>query len=67
MGSKSDWRLGVIKGIVSRKGKLSKFLEYGMWFIGLKEGRVYEVFGCLRVFLFVVGYFYRIGIYLYYE
>lgn len=67
VGSKSDWRLGVIKGTASRKGKLSKSPEHGVWLIGLKEGRVYEAFGCPRVPLPVAGHPHRIGIYLHYE
>lgn len=67
VGSKSHWRLGVIKGTVSRKGKLSKSPEQGVWLIGLKEGRGYEAFGCPRVALPVVGHPHRIGIYLHYE
>ncbi|XP_004688343.1 PREDICTED: E3 ubiquitin-protein ligase TRIM50 isoform X1 [Condylura cristata] len=67
VGSKSDWRLGVIKGTASRKGKLSKSPEHGVWLVGLKEGRVYEAFGCPRVPLPVCGHPHRIGIYLHYE
>ncbi|KAL6056266.1 hypothetical protein STEG23_020635 [Scotinomys teguina] len=67
VGSKSDWRLGVIKGTASRKGKLSKSPEHGVWLIGLKEGRVYEAFGCPRLILPVAGHPHRIGIYLHYE
>ncbi|XP_039099485.1 E3 ubiquitin-protein ligase TRIM50 isoform X1 [Hyaena hyaena] len=67
VGGKSDWRLGVIKGTASRKGKLSKSPENGVWLIGLKEGRVYEAFGCPRVPLPVAGHPHRIGVYLHYE
>ncbi|XP_010617302.1 E3 ubiquitin-protein ligase TRIM50 [Fukomys damarensis] len=67
VGSKSDWRLGVIKGTTSRKGKLSKSPEHGLWLIGLKEGRVYEAFACPRVLLPVAGHPHRIGVYLHYE
>ncbi|XP_036264890.1 E3 ubiquitin-protein ligase TRIM50 [Pipistrellus kuhlii] len=67
VGIKSDWRLGVIKGTASRKGKLSKSPEHGIWLIGLKEGRVYEAFGCPRVPLPVAGHPHRIGVYLHYE
>ncbi|XP_006971354.1 E3 ubiquitin-protein ligase TRIM50 [Peromyscus maniculatus bairdii] len=67
VGSKSDWRLGVIKGTASRKGKLSKSPEHGVWLIGLKEGRVYEAFGCPRLPLPVAGHPHRIGVYLHYE
>uniref|UniRef100_A0A8P0NF19 RING-type E3 ubiquitin transferase n=2 Tax=Canis lupus familiaris TaxID=9615 RepID=A0A8P0NF19_CANLF len=67
VGNKSDWRLGVIKGTASRKGKLSKSPENGMWLIGLKEGRVYEAFSCPRVPLPVAGHPHRIGVYLHYE
>ncbi|XP_012887223.1 PREDICTED: E3 ubiquitin-protein ligase TRIM50 [Dipodomys ordii] len=67
VGSKSDWRLGIIKGTASRKGKLSKSPEHGVWLIGLKEGRVYEAFGCPRVPLPVAGHPHRIGVYLHYE
>uniref|UniRef100_A0A8C5KX86 RING-type E3 ubiquitin transferase n=1 Tax=Jaculus jaculus TaxID=51337 RepID=A0A8C5KX86_JACJA len=67
VGSKSDWRLGVIKGTASRKGKLNKSPEHGVWLLGLKEGRVYEAFGCPRVPLPVAGHPHRIGVYLHYE
>lgn len=67
VGSKSDWRLGVIKGTASRKGKLNKSPEHGVWLIGLKEGRVYEAFGCPRLPLPVAGHPHRIGVYLHYE
>ncbi|OBS57808.1 hypothetical protein A6R68_11081 [Neotoma lepida] len=67
VGSKSNWRLGVIKGTASRKGKLSKSPEHGVWLIGLKEGRVYEAFGCPRLPLPVAGHPHRIGVYLHYE
>ncbi|XP_074184520.1 E3 ubiquitin-protein ligase TRIM50 isoform X3 [Rhinolophus sinicus] len=67
VGSKSDWRLGVIKGTASRKGKLNKSPEHGVWLIGLKEGRLYEAFGCPRVPLPVAGHPHRIGVYLHYE
>nr|XP_045364323.1 E3 ubiquitin-protein ligase TRIM50 [Camelus bactrianus] len=67
VGSKSDWRLGVIKGTASRKGKVSKSPEHGVWLIGLKEGRGYEAFGCPRVPLPVAGHPHRIGVYLHYE
>ncbi|XP_006859753.1 PREDICTED: E3 ubiquitin-protein ligase TRIM50 isoform X2 [Chrysochloris asiatica] len=67
VGSKSDWRLGVIKGTTSRKGKLNKSPEHGVWLIGLKEGRVYEAFSCPRVLLPTAGRPHRIGVYLHYE
>ncbi|XP_055964207.1 E3 ubiquitin-protein ligase TRIM50 [Sorex fumeus] len=67
VGSKSHWRLGVIKGTASRKGKLCKSPEQGVWLLGLKEGRGYEAFGCPRVPLPVAGHPHRIGIYLHYE
>ncbi|XP_040829733.1 E3 ubiquitin-protein ligase TRIM50 [Ochotona curzoniae] len=67
VGSKSDWRLGVIKGTASRKGKLGKSPEHGVWLIGLKEGRLYEAFACPRVPLPVSGHPHRIGLYLHYE
>ncbi|XP_058893217.1 E3 ubiquitin-protein ligase TRIM50 isoform X1 [Kogia breviceps] len=67
VGSKSDWRLGVIKGTASRKGKLSKSPGHGVWLIGLREGRVYEAFGCPRAPLPVAGRPHRIGVYLHYE
>nr|XP_021527906.1 E3 ubiquitin-protein ligase TRIM50 isoform X3 [Aotus nancymaae] len=67
VGSKSDWRLGVIKGTASRKGKLNRSPEHGVWLIGLKEGRVYEAFACPRVPLPVLGHPHRIGVYLHYE
>ncbi|XP_077880013.1 E3 ubiquitin-protein ligase TRIM50 isoform X2 [Ictidomys tridecemlineatus] len=67
VGSKSDWRLGVIKGTASRKGKLIKSPEHGVWLIGLKEGRLYEAFSCPRVPLPVAGQPHRVGVYLHYE
>ncbi|XP_072496339.1 E3 ubiquitin-protein ligase TRIM50 [Notamacropus eugenii] len=67
VGNKSHWRLGVIKGTASRKGKLIKSPEHGLWMIGLKEGRGYEAFQCPRVPLPVAGHPHRIGVYLHYE
>ncbi|XP_016041433.2 E3 ubiquitin-protein ligase TRIM50 [Erinaceus europaeus] len=67
VGSKSDWRLGVMRGTARRKGKLGRSPEHGMWLLGLKEGRAYEAFGCPRVALPVAGHPQRIGIYLHYE
>lgn len=67
VGGKSDWRLGVIKATASRKGKLGKSPEQGVWLIGLKEGRLYEAFAGPRVPLPVAGRPHRIGVYLHYE
>lgn len=67
VGSKSDWRLGVIKGTASRKGKLIKSPEHGVWLMGLREGRLYEAFSTPRVPLPVAGQPHRIGVYLHYE
>ncbi|XP_025051232.1 E3 ubiquitin-protein ligase TRIM50 [Alligator sinensis] len=67
VGTKSHWRLGVIKGTTSRKGKLSKSPEHGVWLIGLKEGKVYEAFNTARTTLPLTTRPQRIGIYLHYE
>uniref|UniRef100_A0A4X1UNA5 Tripartite motif containing 50 n=1 Tax=Sus scrofa TaxID=9823 RepID=A0A4X1UNA5_PIG len=50
-----------VVGTASRKGKLNKSPEHGVWLIGLKEGRVYEAFSCPRVPLPVAGHPHRIG------
>ncbi|XP_066492247.1 E3 ubiquitin-protein ligase TRIM50 isoform X2 [Tiliqua scincoides] len=67
VGPKSHWRLGVIRGTVSRKGKLSKNPEHGVWLIGLKDGKVYEAFSSPRVVLPLTARPQRIGVYLHYE
>uniref|UniRef100_A0A8C2SV18 RING-type E3 ubiquitin transferase n=1 Tax=Coturnix japonica TaxID=93934 RepID=A0A8C2SV18_COTJA len=67
VGSRNHWRVGVIKGTVSRKGKLSKSPEHGVWLIGLKDGKVYEAFSSPRVALPLTARPQRIGIYLHYE
>ncbi|ETE73719.1 E3 ubiquitin-protein ligase TRIM50, partial [Ophiophagus hannah] len=67
VGSKSHWRLGIIKGTVNRKGKLSKNPENGVWLIGLKEGKVYEAFNTSRLVLPISARPQRIGVYLHYE
>ncbi|XP_009578514.1 PREDICTED: tripartite motif-containing protein 73 [Fulmarus glacialis] len=58
---------GIIKGKVSRKGKLSKSPENGVWLIGLKEGKIYEAFSTPRATLPLTARPQRIGIYLHYE
>ncbi|NXS48032.1 TRI50 ligase, partial [Balaeniceps rex] len=67
VGTRNHWRVGIIKGTVSRKGKLSKSPENGVWLIGLKEGKVYEAFSTPRVALPLTARPQRIGIYLHYE
>lgn len=67
VGTKSHWRLGVIKGTVIRKGKLNKSPEHGVWLIGLKEGKVYEAFSSPRVVLPLSVRPQHIGVYLHYE
>ncbi|XP_074869780.1 E3 ubiquitin-protein ligase TRIM50-like [Carettochelys insculpta] len=67
VGTKSHWRLGVIKGTASRKGKLNKAPEHGVWLIGLKEGKIYEAFNSPRITLPLTARPQRIGIYLHYE
>uniref|UniRef100_A0A672UDD9 B30.2/SPRY domain-containing protein n=1 Tax=Strigops habroptila TaxID=2489341 RepID=A0A672UDD9_STRHB len=67
VGTRNHWRVGIIKGTVSRKGKLSKSPENGVWLIGLKEGKVYEAFSMPRVTLPLTTRPQRIGIYLHYE
>lgn len=67
VGSKSHWRLGIVKGTVNRKGKLSKSPENGVWLIGLKEGKVYEAFNTSRLVLPISARPQRIGVYLHYE
>ncbi|XP_064157603.1 E3 ubiquitin-protein ligase TRIM50-like [Anguilla rostrata] len=51
VAGKRKWRLGVVKGTVSRKAKLPKSPEAGVWLIGLKEGGLYEAFASPRVTL----------------
>ncbi|KFP41962.1 E3 ubiquitin-protein ligase TRIM50 [Chlamydotis macqueenii] len=67
VGTRNHWRVGIIKGTVSRKGKLSKSPENGVWLIGLKEGKVYEAFSTPRAVLPLTTRPQRIGIYLHYE
>ncbi|XP_063002535.1 E3 ubiquitin-protein ligase TRIM50 [Elgaria multicarinata webbii] len=67
VGPKSHWRLGLAKGTVSRKGKLSKGPEHGVWLVGLKEGKVYEAFSSPRVALPLSAQPRRVGVFLHYE
>ncbi|XP_061868549.1 E3 ubiquitin-protein ligase TRIM50 isoform X2 [Colius striatus] len=67
VGTRNHWRVGIIKGTVSRKGKLSKSPEHGVWLIGLKEGKVYEAFSSPRAVLPLSARPQRIGVYLHYE
>ncbi|XP_029885357.1 E3 ubiquitin-protein ligase TRIM50 isoform X2 [Aquila chrysaetos chrysaetos] len=67
VGTRNHWRVGIIKGTVSRKGKLSKSPENGVWLIGLKEGKVYEAFSTPRATLPLTTRPQRVGIYLHYE
>ncbi|NXM35926.1 TRI50 ligase, partial [Oxyruncus cristatus] len=67
VGTRNHWRLGVIRGTVSRKGKLSKSPESGVWLIGLKDGKVYEAFSSPRVPLPLTAQPRRIGLFLHYE
>ncbi|NXM07643.1 TRI50 ligase, partial [Tyrannus savana] len=67
VGTRNHWRLGVIRGTVSRKGKLSKCPESGVWLIGLKDGKVYEAFSSPRVPLPLTARPRRIGLFLHYE
>ncbi|XP_062448775.1 E3 ubiquitin-protein ligase TRIM50 isoform X2 [Rhea pennata] len=67
VGTRNHWRVGIIKGTVSRKGKLNKSPEHGVWLIGLKEGKVYEAFSTPRATLPLTTRPQRIGIYLHYE
>ncbi|XP_009949449.1 PREDICTED: LOW QUALITY PROTEIN: E3 ubiquitin-protein ligase TRIM50-like, partial [Leptosomus discolor] len=67
VGTRNHWRVGLIKGTVSRKGKLSKSPENGVWLIGLKEGKVYEAFSTPRATLPLTSRPQRIGLYLHYE
>ncbi|CAH2219738.1 E3 ubiquitin- ligase TRIM50 [Pelobates cultripes] len=67
VGSKQKWRIGVVKGTVSRKGKLIRAPDAGAWLIGLKEGRFYEAFTSPSVSLPINTRPQRIGIFLDYE
>ncbi|NWU09098.1 TRI50 ligase, partial [Cephalopterus ornatus] len=67
VGTRNHWRLGVIRGTVSRKGKLNKCPESGVWLIGLKDGKVYEAFSSPRVPLPLTARPRRIGLFLHYE
>lgn len=66
VGTKQKWRIGVVKGTVSRKGKMIRSPEAGAWLIGLKEGR-YEAFTSPSVCLPIQTRPQRIGIFLIYE
>ncbi|XP_077336736.1 E3 ubiquitin-protein ligase TRIM50 [Lithobates pipiens] len=67
VGTKPKWRIGVVKGTVSRKGKMIRAPEAGAWLIGLKEGRFYEAFTSPSVTLPINSHPQRIGIFLNYE
>ncbi|MEE6468923.1 hypothetical protein FKM82_008423 [Ascaphus truei] len=67
VGAKQKWRIGLVKGTASRKGKMVRSPEAGVWLIGLKEGRFYEAFTSPRVSLPISTRPQRIGIFLYYE
>ncbi|XP_029469530.1 E3 ubiquitin-protein ligase TRIM50 [Rhinatrema bivittatum] len=67
VGAKQKWRLGIIKGTTSRKGKLQKSPDNGVWLIGLKEGKVYEAFTNPRVVLPLTARPQKIGVFLDYE
>ncbi|XP_028662985.1 E3 ubiquitin-protein ligase TRIM50-like isoform X1 [Erpetoichthys calabaricus] len=67
VGEKIKWRLGLIKGTTSRKGKLPKNPDSGVWLIGLKEGRLYEAFANTRIPIPVTSRPSKIGIFLDYE
>ncbi|XP_068122457.1 E3 ubiquitin-protein ligase TRIM50 [Hyperolius riggenbachi] len=67
VGTKPKWRIGVVKGTVSRKGKMVRAPEAGAWLIGLKEGRLYEAFTSPSVVLPISSRPQRIGIFLNYE
>ncbi|KAM3934685.1 E3 ubiquitin-protein ligase TRIM50 isoform 2-T2 [Leptodactylus fuscus] len=67
VGTKQKWRIGVVKGTVSRKGKLIRSPEAGAWLIGLKEGRYYEAFTSPSVCLPIQTRPRCIGIFLNYE
>ncbi|KAG7233588.1 hypothetical protein INR49_006863 [Caranx melampygus] len=66
VGNKPKWRLGLIRGTTSRKAKLVKSPESGVWLIGLKDG-VYEAFASPRVVLPVSVPPRRVGLFLDYE
>uniref|UniRef100_A0A8C5LQ98 Tripartite motif containing 50 n=1 Tax=Leptobrachium leishanense TaxID=445787 RepID=A0A8C5LQ98_9ANUR len=67
VGSKHKWRIGVVKGTVSRKGKLIRAPDAGAWLIGLREGRIYEAFTSPCVMLPINTWPQRVGIFLNYE
>ncbi|KAM8977080.1 E3 ubiquitin-protein ligase TRIM50 [Pelodytes ibericus] len=67
VGTKPKWRIGVVKGTVSRKGKLIRAPDAGAWLIGLKEGRFYEAFTSPSVSLPINTRPHCIGIFLDYE
>lgn len=66
MGNKPRWRLGLIKGTTSRKAKLVKNPDSGVWLIGLKDG-VYEAFASPRVVLPLSVPPRQVGLFLDYE
>ncbi|XP_026163945.1 E3 ubiquitin-protein ligase TRIM50 isoform X2 [Mastacembelus armatus] len=63
VGNKPKWRLGLIKGTTTRKVKLVKNPDSGVWVIGLKDG-VYEAFNSPRVVLPVSAPPRRVGLFL---
>ncbi|XP_056613197.1 E3 ubiquitin-protein ligase TRIM50-like [Triplophysa dalaica] len=67
VGPKPKWRIGLIKGTASRKGKLFKSPENGVWLMGLREGRFYEAFTSPRVLLPLNSHPQRLGVFLDYE
>lgn len=67
VGEKQKWRLGLVKGTVTRNVKLPKSPESGVWLIGLREGRVYEAFANPRVVLPLTTPATRVGMFLDYE
>ncbi|KAG8444500.1 hypothetical protein GDO86_009603 [Hymenochirus boettgeri] len=67
VGTKTKWRIGVVKGTISRKGKMIRTPEAGAWLIGLKEGRIYEAFTTPSVCLPIISRPHKIGIFLDYE
>ncbi|XP_071994178.1 E3 ubiquitin-protein ligase TRIM50 [Engystomops pustulosus] len=66
VGTKQKWRIGVVKGTISRKGKMIRAPEAGAWLIGLKDGR-YEAFTSPSVCLPIQTRPQRVGVFLNYE
>lgn len=66
VGDKPKWRLGLVKGTASRKVKLTKSPDSGVWVIGLKDG-VYEAFTSPRVVLPLSAPLRRVGVFLDYD